>query len=81
MVFRGVSRCQLHVSPPQLLRLKVGEFDLATGCVVNRDPRVLIHGRDILKIVSGVPGFEARVKYLSKRVQDLNSQIFPLVNK
>ena len=26
----------------------VGEFDLATGCVVNRDPRVLIHGRDIL---------------------------------
>ena len=25
----------------------VGEFDLATGCVVNRDPRVLIHGRDI----------------------------------
>ena len=34
-----------------------------------------------LNIVSGVPGFEARVKYLTKRVQDLNSQIFPLVNK
>ena len=28
----------------------VGEFDLATGCVVNRDPRVLIHGRDILTV-------------------------------
>ena len=25
----------------------VGEFDLSTGCVVNRDPRVLIHGRDV----------------------------------
>ena len=24
--------------------------DLATGCVVNRDPRVLIHGRDILTV-------------------------------
>ena len=34
-----------------------------------------------LKIVSDVPGFEPRVKYLTKRVQDLNSQIFPLVNK
>ena len=32
-----------------------------------------------LTIVSGVPGFEARVKYLTKRVQDLNSQIFPRV--
>ena len=28
----------------------VGEFDLATGCVVTRDPRVLIHGRDILTV-------------------------------
>ena len=28
----------------------VGEFDLATGCVVNRDHRVLIHGRDILTV-------------------------------
>ena len=45
----------------------------------------LIRSRDAceaeLKIVSDVPGFEARVKYLTKRVQDLNSQIFPLVNK
>ena len=45
----------------------------------------LLRSRDAceaeLKIVSGVPGFEARVKYLTKRVQDLNSQIFPLVNK
>ena len=28
----------------------VGEFDLSSGCVVNRDPRVLIHGRDILTV-------------------------------
>ena len=44
----------------------------------------LIRSRDAceaeLKIVD-VPGFEARVKYLTKRVQDINSQIFPLVNK
>ena len=26
------------------------EFDLSAGCVVNRDPRVLIHGRDILTV-------------------------------
>ena len=34
-----------------------------------------------LNIVSNVPGFEARVKYLKSRIQDLNNQIFPLVNK
>ena len=28
----------------------VGEFDLSSGGVVNRDPRVLIHGRDILTV-------------------------------
>ena len=28
----------------------VGEYDLSSGCVVNRDPRVLIHGRDILTV-------------------------------
>ena len=28
----------------------VGEFDLLFGCVVNCDPRVLIHGRDILTV-------------------------------
>ena len=28
----------------------VGEFDTSAGCVVNRDPRVLIHGRDILTV-------------------------------
>ena len=28
----------------------VGEFDLSLGCVVNCDPRVLIHGRDILTV-------------------------------
>ena len=28
----------------------VGEFELAAGCVDNRDPRVLIHGRDILTV-------------------------------
>ena len=36
--------------PPKLQFKKNGEFDLATGCVVNRDPRVLIHGRDILTV-------------------------------
>ena len=34
-----------------------------------------------LNIVSDVAGFEARVKYLKSRIQDLNNQIFPLVNK
>ena len=34
-----------------------------------------------LNIVSNVVGFEARVKYLKSRIQDLNNQIFPLVNK
>ena len=34
-----------------------------------------------LKIVSGFAGFEDRVKYLNKRIQDLNNKIFPLVNK
>ena len=34
-----------------------------------------------LKIVSGVPGFEPRVKYLKNRIQDLNNQIFPLVTR
>lgn len=34
-----------------------------------------------LKIVSDVPGFEVRVKYLKKRIQDLNNQIFPLVTR
>ena len=28
----------------------VGEFDTSAGCVVTRDPRVLIHGRDILTV-------------------------------
>ena len=30
----------------------VGEFDLSAGCVVYRDHRVLIHGRDILTVSS-----------------------------
>ena len=36
-----------------------------------------------LKIVSQsrYAGFEDRVKYLNKRIQDLNNKIFPLVNK
>ena len=33
-----------------LLLYVVGESDLSAGCVVNRDPRVLIHGRDILTV-------------------------------
>ena len=34
-----------------------------------------------LKIVCDVPGFWPRVKYLNNRIQDLNNQIFSLVNK
>ena len=34
-----------------------------------------------LRIVSDVPGFEPRVKYLMNRIKDLNDQIFPLVNR
>ena len=34
-----------------------------------------------LKVVSEIPGFWPRVKYLNKRIQDINNQIFPLVNK
>ena len=33
-----------------------------------------------LNVVSNVPGFEARVKYLKGRIRDLNNKIFPLVN-
>ena len=42
----------------------------------------LIRSRDAceaeLKIVSNVPGFWPRVKYLNNRIQDLNNQISPL---
>ena len=31
--------------------------------------------------VGEIPGFWPRVKYLNKRIQDINNQIFPLVNK
>ena len=45
----------------------------------------LIRSRDAceaeLKVVSEIPGFWPRVKYLNKRIQDLNNQIFPLVNE
>ena len=45
----------------------------------------LLRSRDAceaeLKIVSGVAGFEARVKYLKSRIEDLNYQISPLVNR
>ena len=39
--------CQLI---ERILLYVVGESDLSSGCVVNRDPRVLIHGRDILTV-------------------------------
>ena len=45
----------------------------------------LIRSRDAceaeLKIVSGVPGFDSRVKYLNNRLKHINNEIFPLVNK
>ena len=34
-----------------------------------------------LKVVSEIPGLWPRVKYLNKRIQDINNQIFSLVNK
>ena len=34
-----------------------------------------------LNIIGPVPGFSARIKYLKSRIQDLNNQIFALVNK
>ena len=34
-----------------------------------------------LLIISGQAGFETRVSYLKKRIQDINSQLFPLINK
>ena len=34
-----------------------------------------------LRVVSEIPGFWPRGKYLNNRIQDLNNQIFSLVNK
>ena len=59
MLFRSVSHSRYHHNQPNNLLSTnktdfslyvVGEFDLSAGCVVNRDPRVLIHGRDILTV-------------------------------
>ena len=45
----------------------------------------LIRSRDAvqaeLKIIFGIPGFDGRVKYLNNRLQHINNEIFPLVNK
>lgn len=45
----------------------------------------LIRSRDAcnaeLAVIAGAAGFEGRIKYLEKRIQDLNVQIFPLVNR
>ena len=45
----------------------------------------LIRSRDACKtelaVIAGAAGFEGRIKYLEKRIQDLNVQIFPLVNR
>ena len=45
----------------------------------------LIRSRDSiqaeLKIIFGIPGFDSRVKYLNNRLQHINNEIFPLVNK
>ena len=42
----------------------------------------LIRSRDAvqaeLKLIFGIPGFWPRVKYLNKRIQDINNQIFPV---
>ena len=57
----------------------------AIGPFVQKRLASLIRSRESceaeLNIVSDVAGFETRVKYLKKRIQDLNNQIFPLVNK
>ena len=45
----------------------------------------LLRSRDAvqaeLKIIFGIPGFDSRVKYLNNRLQHINNEIFPLVNK
>ena len=57
----------------------------AIGPYVQKRLASLIRSREFyeaeLNIVSDVRGFETRVKYLTKRIQDINNQIHPLVNK
>ena len=67
--------------PLLLLKLQL----LLLRLIVKKRLVSLLRSRDAceaeLKIVSDVPGFERRVKYLKSRIEDLNYQIFPLVNK
>ena len=57
----------------------------AIGPYVKRRLNSLIRSRDAcnaeLAVIRGAAGFEGRIKYLEKRIQDINNQIHPLVNK
>lgn len=45
----------LHTNKEDFTLYRVGEFDLDTGSVITNDPRVLIHGRDVMHVVFPAP--------------------------
>ena len=45
----------LHSNKEDFTLYLVGEFDLDTGSVITNDPRVLIHGRDVMHFVLPSP--------------------------
>ena len=57
----------------------------AIGPLVQKRLSSLTRSRDAcnaeLAVIRGVAGFEGRIKYLERRIQDINNQIHPLVNK
>ena len=70
---------------PNVAAATAAEIEAAAIAPFVKKRLALTRSRDAceaeLKIVSDVPGFGLRVKYLKNRIQDLNNQIFPLVNK
>lgn len=45
----------LHTNKEDFTLYRVGEFDLDSGSVITNDPRVLIHGRDVMHFVLPAP--------------------------
>lgn len=45
----------LHSNKEDFTLYRVGEFDLDSGSVITNDPRVLIHGRDVMHAVASAP--------------------------
>ena len=83
----GVQTCALPICFPVTIRRST-DAEIAAAAIapfVQKRLASLTRSRDAceaeLKIVSDVRGFEPRVKYLRNRIQDLNNQIFPPVNK